>query len=158
MIHPSAFADTPSRANSLIFAVRAKPNSGSPAIRNDRKAAWEMNMRTLTKITTGVAATALVCAGLLGAAGTAGAATPTPSAGVTVPGLGSVTLTGKVVSVDGKYVTIVLDRTNRKIVVTWDELTKIVGDIKKDAKVKVVTSTLNSLLGLIKADVITVLG
>jgi len=115
-------------------------------------------MRTLTKITTGVAATALVCAGLLGAAGTAGAATPTPSAGVTVPGLGSVTLTGKVVSVDGKYVTIVLDRTNRKIVVTWDELTKVVGDLKKDAKVKVVTSALNSLLGLIKADVITVLG
>jgi len=115
-------------------------------------------MRTLTKITTGVAATALVCAGLLGAAGTAGAATQTAPAGITLPGIGSVTLTGKVVSVDGKYVTIVLDRTNRKIVVTWDTLTKVVGDLKKDAKVQVVTSALNSLLGLIKADAITVLG
>ena len=115
-------------------------------------------MRTLTKITTGVAATALVCAGLLGAAGAAGAAPQTAGADVTLPGVGSVTLTGKVVAVDGKYVTIVLDRTNRKIVVTWDELTKVVGDLKKDAKVKVVTSALNSLLGLIKADVITVLG
>lgn len=125
---------------------------------NDRKAAWEMNMRTLTKITTGVAATALVCAGLLGAAGTAGAATQTASGGITVPGVGSVTLTGKVVSVDGKYVTIVLDRSNRKVVVSWDTLTKVVGDLKKDAKVQVVTSALNSLLGLIKADAITVLG
>ncbi|WP_143263959.1 hypothetical protein [Amycolatopsis kentuckyensis] len=115
-------------------------------------------MRTLTKITTGVAATALVCAGLLGAAGAAGAATQTAPAGVTLPGVGSVTLTGKIVSVDGKYVTIVLDRTNRKIVVTWDELTKVVGNLKKDAKVKVVTSALNELLGLIKADAITVLG
>jgi hypothetical protein len=117
-----------------------------------------MNMRTLTKITTGVAATALVCAGLLGAAGTAGAATQTATAGITLPGAGSLTLTGKVVSIDGKYVTIVLDRTNRKVVITWDELTKVVGDIKKDAKVKVVTSALNELLGLIKADAITVLG
>jgi hypothetical protein len=117
-----------------------------------------MNMRTLTKITTGVAATALVCAGLLGAAGTAGAAPQPASAGITLPGVGSVTLTGKIVSIDGKYVTIVLDRTNRKVVVTWDELTKIVGDLKKDAKVKVVTSALNSLLGLIKADAITILG
>ncbi|MEQ0558042.1 hypothetical protein ABJI51_03080 [Amycolatopsis sp. NEAU-NG30] len=116
-----------------------------------------MNKRTLTKITTGIAATAFVCAGLLGAAGTAGATTPAPSAGVTLPGVGSVTLTGKVVSVDGKYVTVVLDGTNRKVVFTWDSLTKVVGDIKKDAKVKVVISTLNSLIGLIKADVITVL-
>ena len=96
-------------------------------------------MRTLTKITTGVAATALVCAGLLGAAGTAGATTQTAPAGIVLPGVGSVTLTGKVVSVDGKYVTIVLDGSHRKIVVTWDELTKVIGDIKKDAKIQVVT-------------------
>ncbi|MEU4251801.1 hypothetical protein AB0F15_30725 [Amycolatopsis sp. NPDC026612] len=115
-------------------------------------------MRTLTKITTGVAATALVCAGLLGAAGTAGAATQVAPAGITVPGIGSVTLTGTVISVDGKYVTIVLDRVNRKIVVARDELTKVVGTIEKDAKVQVVTSALTTLLGLIKADAITVLG
>ncbi|WP_410607950.1 hypothetical protein [Amycolatopsis sp. lyj-109] len=113
-------------------------------------------MRTLTKITTAVAATALVCAGLLGATGTAGATTATAPADVTVPGLGSVTLTGKVVAVHGKYVTIVLDGSGRKVVVEWTPLTKIIGDLKKDAKVQVVT--LDSILGLIKADVINVLG
>ncbi|MEU5259436.1 hypothetical protein [Amycolatopsis sp. NPDC021455] len=115
-------------------------------------------MRTLTKITTGVVASALVCAGLLGAAGTAGAATPAASADITVPGLGSVTLTGTVVAVHGKYVTIVLDRSGHKVVVEWTSLTKVVGDLKKDAKVQVVTSALSSLIGLIKADAITVLG
>jgi hypothetical protein len=158
MISSSEFADTPHSAASLIFTARAKPNGGSLASERP-KGRLEMNMRTLTKITTGVAATALVCAGLLGAAGTAGATTQTgPSGNVTLPGVGSVTLTGKVVSIDGKYVTIVLDGTGRKIVVTWDEATKIIGDIKKDAKVKVITSALSELFGLIKADAITILG
>ncbi|MEU0537871.1 hypothetical protein [Amycolatopsis tolypomycina] len=115
-------------------------------------------MRTLTKITTAVAATALVCAGLLGATGTAGAATLTApaSSDITVPGLGSVTLTGKVVAVHGKYVTIVLDGSGRKVVVEWTPLTKVIGDLKKDVKVQIVT--VGSILGLIKADVISVLG
>jgi homoaconitase/3-isopropylmalate dehydratase large subunit len=116
----------------------------------------EKLMRAITKFTTGVAATALVFTGLLGAVGVA-SASEAPSGNVTVPSLGSVTVTGTVVKVEGKQITVLVDGSNRKVVVAWDALTKVVGDIKNGVKVRVVTFTVEDLLSIVKAQGITVL-
>lgn len=113
-------------------------------------------MRTLTKITTGVAATAIAFTGLLGAAGTAAATEQHVQAGITAPILGDLTLTGTVVEVKSKYVTIVLDGSHRKIVVDLTELEKAIGQLKVGVKIEVVTA--GPLLDLIKAKIIIVLG
>lgn len=117
-----------------------------------------MNARSLTKLSTGVAATALVCAGLLGTAGAALAAPATsPSASVTVSSIGSVTLTGKIISVGGKLATVVLDGSNDKITITWTDPAKVIGALNVGAHVKIVTTLADALLKQVKADVITVL-
>lgn len=115
-------------------------------------------MRAITKFTTGVAATALVFTGLLGAAGVAAATEAPVSGSVSAPSLGSVTVTGTVVKIEGKQATILVDGSAHKVVVKWDALTKIVGEIKNGVKVRVVTFTLDDVLSILKAQGITVLG
>lgn len=113
-------------------------------------------MRALTKITTGVAAAALAVVGL---AGTAGAAVELPSASssIVVPGVTTVSLTGTIVKVEGKYVTIVLSGTGRKVVVELDKATQVIGDVKEKAKVKVIVSAVDALLDRVTAKVFSVL-
>jgi len=112
-------------------------------------------MRAMTKMTTGVAAGALALAGLFGVVGTANATGP--SAGVTIPGAIDVTLTGKIVKVEGKYVTVVLD-SGRKVVVELGSLTTVIGDITSAAKVKITAPAVDALLSLFKAKTVVVIG
>jgi hypothetical protein len=113
-------------------------------------------MRALTKVATFVAATALVLTGMLSTVGIANAeARPAASnvsvSPVSLPGIGTVSLTGTVVKVEGEYLTIVLDASNRKVVVDVGELTDVLGKLKPGEKVKVVVSALEAVLGFVKA-------
>ncbi len=117
-------------------------------------------MRISTKIVTGVAAFTLAFGGVAATTGVANAAPlplPLPS-DISIPGLGGVTLTGTVVKIDGKYITITLDASGRKVVIEREELTRVIGDLKQHAKIQVVVSELEALLAVVKAKLIAVLG
>lgn len=115
-------------------------------------------MRALTKVTTVVAATAMVLTGMVATVGVANAAPAVSlSSDSVIPVLGTVSLTGTVLKVDGNYITIVLDTSKRKVVVEYPDVHEVIGQLKPGVKVKAVISALESLLDLVKALKVSVL-